>query len=124
MASKKALSNMAAQATASMFSATPDPKQKETKPAAKPKQAAKKEPKAAAVPTADPEKAEKKVFSCRLDENHAAQWQAYIDAVDGKAGDLTDRAIMEYMNRHKLNADQQTVYSLKMKLYESKRVNK
>ena len=118
MANKKALSNKAAQATASMFSAVSDPKQKEAKPAAK------KEPKAAAVPTPEPEKAEKKVFSCRLDENHAAQWQAYIDAVDGKAGDLTDRAIMEYMNRHKLNADQQTVYSLKMKLYESKRVNK
>ena len=90
MASKKSLE--AAAATAGMFT---EAKEQE-KPKAK-KEKLKPEP-----------KRETATFSVKIDSDVLKRWRVYA-SMDGYGdkGKLTEAALSEYMNRHKLNPEQQ-----------------
>ena len=106
MASKKSLE--AAAATAGLFKQA----DKETK---KPRQQAqtKKQPRQQA--NAPEPKRSKETFSVKIDSEVLKAWRTYT-SLDGYGdkGKLTEAAISEYMNRHKLSPDKQAKYDTLM----------
>jgi len=102
MASKKSLE--AAAATAGMFS---EAKEQE-KPKTKKRQQA----------TPEPEpKRETATFSVKIDSQVLKRWRYYASANGyGDKGKLTEAAIVEYMNRHKLTPEQQEKIDLLCKV--------
>jgi uncharacterized protein (DUF4415 family) len=96
MATKKSL--QAAAATSGMFTAAKEePKQ------AKPKKATRQQ----AQTVTEPEpKRTKETFSVKIDSEVLKKWRVYT-SIDGYGdkGRLTEAAILEYMNRHKLTGD-------------------
>ena len=93
MASKKSLE--AAAATSGMFSAAKEePAEKKTEQQLKPETVVKRE-------TA--------TFSVKIDADVLKKWRIYasIDGEYGNKGALTEAALIEYMNRHKLTPEQQ-----------------
>lgn len=103
MASKKSL--QAAAATSGMFIQAKEQSKpvKGTKAPKKEAEAPKKETKQAAEP-----KRETATFSVKIDSEVLKKWRIYT-SMDGYGdkGRLTEAAISEYMNRHKLSQDQQ-----------------
>lgn len=95
MASKKSLE--AAAATSGFF--------KEPTEQDKPKKAA---PKKETKQQAPEPKRETATFSVKIDTDILKKWRYYA-SMDGYGdkGKLTEAAIVEYMNRHKLNPEQQ-----------------
>lgn len=65
-------------------------------------------------PTESPQKTQKKVFSFRAPADLADSWRVWADAKGLKVDELGERAITEYIRRHKLTEDQQQIYNLKM----------
>ena len=100
MATKKSME--AAAATSGMFSeATEKPKaKKETRQQAKPEA-----------------KRETATFSVKIDTDVLKKWRIYA-SIDGYGdkGKLTEAALIEYMNRHKLNPEQQAKFDTLMGL--------
>lgn len=111
MATKKSLK--AAAETAGMFTqAEPEQKAtevKETKKAKEVKQAKpKKEVKQVVVAE---EKREKATFSVKIDSEVLKKWRIYSSMNGyGDKGNLTEAALIEYMNRHKLKPEQQAKF--------------
>lgn len=104
MASKKSLE--AAAATAGMFS--------EAKEQEKPK--TKKRQQATPEPEPEP-KRETATFSVKIDSQVLKRWRYYASANGyGDKGKLTEAAIVEYMNRHKLTPEQQEKIDLLCKV--------
>lgn len=104
MATKKSL--QAAAATSGLFTAAKEEAPKRnTKEQAKPKP--KKETRQQAKP--DPEqKREAATFSVKIDKEVLKRWRYYGEANGyGNKGELTERALTEYMNRHKLTPEQE-----------------
>ena len=93
MASKKSL--QAAAATAGMF--TEATEQEKPKPKKETRQQANPEP-----------KRETATFSVKIDSDVLKKWRIYA-SMDGYGdkGKLTEAAIVEYMNRHKLTPEKQ-----------------
>lgn len=93
MASKKSLE--AAAATSGMFSKAPEqPEQKEIRQQATPK-------------------SEKVTFSVKIDSNVLKRWRTYASMNGyGDKGKLTEAALIEYMNRHKLTPEQQEKFDI------------
>lgn len=93
MASKKSLE--AAAATSGMFSKAPEqPEQKEIQQQATPK-------------------SEKVTFSVKIDSNVLKRWRTYASLEKyGDKGRLTEAALVEYMNRHKLTPEQQEKFDI------------
>lgn len=93
MASKKSLE--AAAATATMFTEVTEQEKPKTKKATRQQ--------------AEPEaKRETATFSVKIDTEVLKRWRVYA-SIDGYGdkGKLTEAALNEYMNRHKLNPEQQ-----------------
>lgn len=65
-------------------------------------------------PTESPQKTQKKVFSFRSPADLADSWRVWADARGLKVDELGEKAISEYIRRHKLSEDQQTIYDIKM----------
>ncbi len=69
-------------------------------------------------PTESPQRAtqktQKKVFSFRAPADLADSWRVWADAKGLKVDELGEKAISEYIRRHKLTEDQQQIYNLKM----------
>ena len=107
MASKKSLE--AAAATAGLFKQA----EPETK---KPRQQAqtKKQPRQQAQIEPEPKRS-KETFSVKIDSEVLKAWRTYT-SLDGYGdkGKLTEAAISEYMNRHKLTPDKQAKYDTLM----------
>lgn len=101
MASKKSLE--AAAATAGMFS--------EAKEQEKPKKETRQR-----KPEPEP-KRETATFSVKIDSQVLKRWRYYASANGyGDKGKLTEAAIVEYMNRHKLTPEQQEKIDLLCKV--------
>lgn len=107
MASKEKLKRQIDNATLGLFSGMQE--------AVEPKQEVKQDPKQEAV------KKQKKMVSFRMDEDQVNQWKAYAEATGQKTEVISSKAFMEYMERHKLTADQQTIFDLKLKLLEARK---
>lgn len=62
--------------------------------------------------TAAEQKKELDIFSVRIDRDILLQWKSRT-SVDGygKIGELTEAALTEYMNRHKLTPEQEETYT-------------
>ena len=105
MATKNSLK--AAAATSGMFAKAPE---QET-----PKRTRK--PKAAAAPETTPDpKRETVTFSVKIDSDTLKKWRIYTSMNGyGDKGKLTETALNEYMNRHKLTPEQQAKFDT---LYE------
>ena len=58
------------------------------------------------------QKKELDIFSVRIDRDILLQWKSRT-SVDGygKIGELTEAALTEYMNRHKLTPEQEETYT-------------
>lgn len=56
----------------------------------------------------------KSPFSVWLDQKTAADLKMYSAISGEKTTDIVERALTEYMNRHKLTEDQKTAYKQKM----------
>lgn len=83
MASKKSLE--AAAATSGLFTAAKEQEQEQEK------------------------KKETATFSVKIDTDVLKRWRIYAELDGyGKKGELTEAALNEYMNRHKLTAEKQT----------------
>ena len=92
MASKKSLE--AAAATAGMFSKAPEESEKKAEQQATPK-------------------SEKVTFSVKIDSNVLKRWRTYASLEKyGDKGRLTEAALVEYMNRHKLTPEQQEKFDI------------
>lgn len=103
MASKKSL--QAAAATAGMFTEATEQEKPKAKKA--PKQEAP-EPEA---------KREAATFSVKIDKEVLKRWRYYASANGyGDKGKLTEAALVEYMNRHKLSPEQQEKIDLLCKV--------
>ena len=61
-----------------------------------------------------PEKAKQKVFSFRAEENKVDQWRVQAVARGITVNELGEKAIDEYIKRHKLTEDQQQLFDLTM----------
>ena len=95
MPSKKSLE--AAAATTGLF--TQATEQEQPKPKKAPRQQPTPEPKA---------KRETATFSVKIDSEVLKRWRYYASANGyGDKGKLTEAALVEYMNRHKLTPEQQ-----------------
>lgn len=94
MASKKSLE--AAAATSGMFSKAPEQSEK----------------KAEVQQQATP-KSEKVTFSVKIDSSVLKRWRTYASMNGyGDKGKLTEAALVEYMNRHKLPPEQQEKFDI------------
>ena len=102
MATKKSL--QAAAATSGLFTAAKETEQAKPKPKKEPRQQAKRQ-----QATPDPEqKREAATFSVKIDKEVLKRWRYYGEANGyGNKGELTERALTEYMNRHKLTPEQE-----------------
>lgn len=114
MASKRSLE--AAAATAGLFTQVEDDKPKakrgrpkKVQPQPEPKQTQPKPETAAGVD----HRRETVTFSAKIDSEVSKKWRTYttIDKY-GDTGKLTEAALMEYMNRHKLTPEQQKKYDI------------
>lgn len=65
-------------------------------------------------PSEKPQKAQKKVFSFRAKVDQVDSWRVWADAKGMKVDELGEKALIEYIKRHALTEDQQTIYNLKM----------
>lgn len=61
-----------------------------------------------------PEKVKQKVFSFRAEENKVDQWRVQAVARGITVNELGEKAIDEYIKRHKLTEDQQQLFDLTM----------
>ena len=106
MASKKSLE--AAAATAGLF------KQADTE-TKKPRQQAQTKKQTRQQANAPEPKRTKETFSVKIDSEVLKAWRTYT-SLDGYGdkGKLTEAAISEYMNRHKLTPDKQAKYDTLM----------
>lgn len=103
MASKKALE--AAAATSGMFTE-----------AEKPKRGRKPKAEEQAAPIAEP-KRDLQTFSVKIDSEVLKKWRYYTTIEKyGETGKLTEAALSEYMNRHKLTQEQQAKFDTLMGL--------
>lgn len=61
------------------------------------------------------QKRESATFSVKIDKDVLKQWRVYA-SMDGYGdkGKLTEKALVEYMNRHKLSPEQQAKYNVLM----------
>lgn len=59
-------------------------------------------------------KAEKVTYGARISKDTITAWKTYIEASGLDAGACTEKALQEYMNRHKLTGIQKQIYDLKM----------
>ena len=102
MATKKSLE--AAAATAGMFTQAEQAKE------VKPKRATPKKETRQQANEAEP-KRETATFSVKIDSEVLKKWRTYT-SLDGYGdkGKLTEQAIVEYMNRHKLSPEQQVKF--------------
>ena len=102
MASKKSL--QAAAATAGMFTEATEQDKQKTKKATRQQ--------------ATPEvKREAATFSVKIDKEVLKRWRYYASANGyGDKGKLTEAALVEYMNRHKLSPEQQEKIELLCKV--------
>lgn len=102
MASKKSLE--AAAATATMFTEVKEQEKPKTKKATRQQ--------------AEPEaKRETATFSVKIDKEVLKRWRYYASANGyGDKGKLTEAALVEYMNRHKLSPEQQEKIDLLCKV--------
>lgn len=89
----------------------PEP-QKET--TAKKTTATRKKPGAETDSTPQKKSDRKSPFSVWLDQKTAADLKMYSAIGGEKTTDIVERALKEYMNRHKLTEDQKTAYKQKM----------
>lgn len=78
------------------------------------KRSTRKQTKANTGQSEKPEKPEKKVFSFRADETKVDQWRVQAVARGITVNDLGEKAIDEYIKRHKLTAEQQQLFDLVM----------
>ena len=113
MASKKSL--QAAAATSGLFEHA-QPQASENKPKrGRPKKVTEQQATATATvtaPTPEP-KRETATFSVKIDTEILKRWRYYASANGyGDKGKLTEAAITEYMNRHKLTPEQQAKVDL------------
>lgn len=60
------------------------------------------------------QKKKKKSFSFRADPEKVDSWRVYAIAKGLKVDDLGEKALQEYVKRHKLNEAEQAVYDLKL----------
>lgn len=98
MASKKSLE--AAAATSTLFSEATEQDKPKTK-------------KATRQQAAPEKKRETATFSVKIDTEVLKRWRYYASANGyGDKGKLTEAAIVEYMNRHKLTPEQQAKVEL------------
>lgn len=86
--------------------------QEEQETTGKPK--AKKTAKADTGQAVKPEKVKQKVFSFRAEENKVDQWRVQAVARGITVNELGEKAIDEYIKRHKLTEDQQQLFDLTM----------
>lgn len=108
MASKKSLE--AAAATAGLF------KQADTE-TKKPRQQAQTKKQTRQQANAPEPKRETATFSVKIEVNTLKRWRYYAEANGyGDKGKLTEAAISEYMNRHKLTPEQQAKIDRLMEL--------
>ncbi len=61
-------------------------------------------------------KPQKQSFSFRAECRKIESWKLYAETVGGDMGALWSAAIDEYIENHKLTAEQQTVYELKQQV--------
>lgn len=66
-------------------------------------------------------KKETVTFGARIDKGVASQWQAYMECnkKQGNKSTLTEKALTEYMARHKLPEDKQALYDALLDEYNS-----
>lgn len=57
-------------------------------------------------------KIEKKVFSFRVPASDADQWRLWANAAGMKVDELGEAAMREYIKRHPLTPDQETIFRL------------
>ena len=86
----------------------------ETTEKPKAKKNTKKATKADAGQSVKPEKAKQKVFSFRAEENKVNQWRVQAVARGITVNELGEKAIDEYIKKHKLTEDQQQLFDLTM----------
>ena len=65
-------------------------------------------------PEASIKKSEKVTYGARISKDTITAWKTYIEASGLDAGACTEKALQEYMNRHKLTGIQKQIYDLKM----------
>ena len=65
-------------------------------------------------PEAGIKKSEKVTYGARISKDTITAWKTYIEASGLDAGACTEKALQEYMNRHKLTGIQKQIYDLKM----------
>lgn len=65
-------------------------------------------------PEASIKKSEKVTYGARISKDTITSWKAYIEASGKDAGARTEKALQEYMSRHKLTGIQKQIYDLKM----------
>lgn len=70
--------------------------------------------KAQEKPIEKPQKVQKKVFSFRAEESLVNSWRVWADAKGMKVDELGEKAIVEYIRKHPLTAEQKTVYDIKI----------
>lgn len=54
----------------------------------------------------------KAVYSARIDADMLKEWKSYITASGMDAGETLERALAEYMNRHKLTGNEKQLFDL------------
>ena len=66
-------------------------------------------------------KPQKQSFSFRAEQTKIESWKLYAETVGGDVGMLWTAAIDEYINNHRLTADQQVLYDLKKQVLEKQK---
>ena len=61
----------------------------------------------------------KVTYGARISKDTITSWKAYIEASGKDAGACTEKALQEYMNRHKLTGIQKQIYDLKMRALDN-----
>ena len=73
--------------------------------------------------TEQKEKAEKHTYSYRISDNVAMRWKAYSEAKnDVKIGELTEKALISYMEDNPLSTDEQRLYGYEMSKLTQKKM--
>ena len=70
-------------------------------------------------PEASIKKSEKVTYGARISKDTITAWKTYIEASGLDAGACTEKALQEYMNRHKLTGIQKQIYDLKMRALDN-----
>lgn len=61
----------------------------------------------------DPKQRELQTFSVKIDSDVLKRWRTYTTIEKyGETGKLTEKALEEYMNRHKLSPEQQAKFDI------------